>query len=149
MEPRRWLLIGVIVFAALWGWRELAVRAMQERIASRDAEISRLTAENKLLNDQIKKLNFEMNVLAMTGTKAFTASSPQGSAHIFVNPEGHGVAIVEKLPSGSYELSVLRADQLKMETVTAFDVPPAGSKTVSLDHLPPPNLIKSFSLTAR
>ncbi|HYS56018.1 MAG TPA: hypothetical protein VER58_19840 [Thermoanaerobaculia bacterium] len=149
MEPRRWLIAGVIVFAALWGWRELAVRALKERIASRDAEISRLTGEDERLADQNKKLNFEMTVLAMPGTKAFTATSPQGSARIYVNPQGRGVAIIENLPSNAYQLSILRTDQLKMETVATFDVPPAGAKTVSLQHLPAVNLIKSFSLTTR
>ncbi|PYQ49204.1 MAG: hypothetical protein DMF59_14155 [Acidobacteria bacterium] len=149
MEPRRWLIAGVIVFAALWGWRELAVRAQRERIASHNAEISRLTVENERLADQNKKLNFELNVLAMAGTKAFNATSAQGSVRIFVNPLGQGVAIVEKLPSNAYELSVLRTDQLKMQSVATFDVPPAGAKTVSLEHLPAISLIKSFSLTTR
>ena len=69
--PRLWLAAAAIVFAALWGWRELAVRAFRERVASRDAEIRRLTVENTRLGDQLTRLNFEMNVLTMQGTKVF------------------------------------------------------------------------------
>ena len=114
--PRLWLAAAAIVFAALWGWRELAVRAFRERVASRDAEIRRLTVENTRLGDQLTRLNFEMNVLTMQGTKAFIVTAPgSGAARVFVNRQGQGVAIVDNLPENaaekSYELWVTRSDQ--------------------------------------
>jgi hypothetical protein len=149
MEPRFWLAAAAIVFLALWGWRELAVRALRERIASRDAEISRLSVENDRLSEQLKKAQFEVGVLTTAGTKSFTVNSKQGSVRIYVSPQGRGVAIVENLPTNTYQLSYLPSDQLKMQDVAAFDVPPAGVKTISLDHLPKPEQIKSFAITAR
>ena len=150
--PRFWLLAAAILFAALWGWRELAIRASRERIASRDAEIRRLTVENARLADQLARLNFETAVFAMPGTKAFVVTAPgSGSARVFVNRQGQGVAIVDNLPENaaekSYELWVVRSDQPKPQSVTVFDMPAAGAKTIQLEHLPALSVIKSFSVT--
>jgi hypothetical protein len=154
MEPRRWLAAAAILFAALWGWRELAVRVLRERIASQSAEIRRATVENERLADQVARLNFEMTVLAMPGTKAFIVTAPgNGSVRVFVNRQGQGLAIVDNLPENaaekSYELWVQRSDQPKPQSVTVFDVPAAGAKTIPLEHLPALSLIKSFSVTTR
>ncbi len=112
MEPRRWLAAAAILFAALWGWRELAIRVARERIASQTAEIRRAGVENARLADQVARLNFEMTVMAMPGTKAFTVTAPgNGSARVFVNRQGQGLAIIDNLPENaaekSYELWVL------------------------------------------
>ena len=150
--PRLWLAAAAILFAALWGWRELAIRAARERIASRDAEIRRLTNENTRLSDQLARLNFEANVLTMQGTKAFAVTAPgNGAARVFVNRQGQGLAIIDNLPENaaekSFELWVVRSDQPKPQSVTVFDMPAAGGKTIQLEHLPALSLIKSFSVT--
>jgi hypothetical protein len=152
LAPRLWLVAAAILFAALWGWRELAIRASRERIASRDAEIRRLTTENERLADQLGRLNFEANVLAMTGTKAFIVAAPgSGAARVFVNRQGQGLAIIDNLPENaaekSYELWVVRTDQPKPQSVTVFDMPAAGAKTIQLEHLPALSVIKNFSMT--
>jgi len=150
--PRLWLPAAAILFAALWGWRELAIRAAKETIASRDAEIRRLAVDITRLADQVARLNFEMTVLAMPGTKAFIVASPgNGSARVFVNRQGQGLAIIDNLPENaaekSYELSVARSDQPKPQSVTIFDMPVAGAKTIQLEHLPALSVIKNFSVT--
>ena len=150
--PRLYLAAAAILFAALWGWRELAIRAARERIASRDAEIRRLTNENVRLTDQLTRLNFETNVLTMAGSKAFEVTAPgNGTARVFVNRQGQGLAIIDNLPENaaekSYELWVVRSDQPKPQSVTVFDMPAAGAKTIQLEHLPALSLIKSFSVT--
>ena len=152
LAPRFWLAAAAILFLALWGWRELAIRAAQERTASRDAEIRRLTVENTRLADQVARLNFEITVFGMQGTKAFTVTAPgNGAARVFVNRQGQGVAIIDNLPENaaekSYELWVVRSDQPKQQSVTVFDMPAAGAKTIQLEHLPALSLIKSFSVT--
>jgi hypothetical protein len=150
--PRLWLAAAAILFAALWGWRELAIRAAKEIIASRDAEIRRLAVDNTRLADQLARLNFEMTVLAMPGTKAFIVTAPgNGSARVFVNRQGQGLAIIDNLPENaaekSYELWVARSDQPKPQSVTVFDMPVAGAKTIQLEHLPALSVIKNFSVT--
>jgi len=52
-------------------------------------------------------------------------------------------------PKGSYELSVVTADQPNAQNVTNFEIPVAGQKAMTLEHLPPVSAIKSFSLAAR
>ena len=152
LAPRFWLAAAAILFLALWGWRELAIRAAREGIASRDAEIRRLTVENTRLADQVARLNFEMSVFTMPGTKAFTVTAPgNGAARVFVNRQGQGVAIIDNLPENasekSYELWVVRSDQPKPQSVTVFDMPAAGGKTIQLEHLPALSVIKNFSVT--
>jgi hypothetical protein len=152
MEPRRWLAAAAILFAALWGWRELSIRVARERIASRDAEIRQLTVDNARLADQLARVNFEVTVLAMPGTKTFVVAAPgNGSARVVVNRQGQGLAIVDNLPENaaekSYELWVARSDQSKPQSVTVFDMPAAGGKTIPLEHLPALSVIKSFSVT--
>ena len=152
MQPRFWLAAAAILFAALWGWRELAIRAARERIASQDAEIRRLTVENERITEQLARVNFEVTVLAMPGTRTFPVTAPgSGSARVFVNRQGQGLAIVDNLPENaaekSYELWVVRSDQPKPQSVTVFDMPAAGGKTIPLEHLPALSVIKSFSVT--
>src|SRR5260370_29885600 len=74
--PRLWLASAAILFAALWGWRELAIRAVRERVASPDAEIRQLTVENTRLADQLSRLNFEAPVLTLPGTKTLPLTAP-------------------------------------------------------------------------
>jgi hypothetical protein len=42
----RWWMVAAVLFLALWGWRELSVRVMRERVNTREAEIRRVTNEN-------------------------------------------------------------------------------------------------------
>src|SRR5260370_14636536 len=114
----------------------------------------RVGVDNRRLADALARLNFEMTVLAMPGTKAFIVASPgRGSARVFVNRQGQGLAIIDNLPENaaekSYELWVVRSDQPKPQSVTVFDVPAAGAKTVALEHLPALSVIKGFSVTTR
>jgi hypothetical protein len=144
-----WLATAATLLLFLWGWRELGIRAARERIASQRAEINQLSQENARLSAMMARLNYEMTVLAMTGTKTFTLTGP-ASARVFVNPQGQGLLIVANASPNSYQLLVTRADQPKAQRVAAFDVLVAAQqKTVLLQQLPPLKSIKSFSLTTR
>ena len=83
-------------------------------------------------------------------TNIFTVAGPQNvSARVFVDSQDRGVLIVWNAAKGPWGLSVIRTDQPNPETIATFDIPPSGQKAMTLDHLPPLAMIKSFSLTAR
>jgi len=145
-----WLATAALLFLFLWGWRELGIRAAREKIASRDAEINRLTLENTRVSEQVARLNQETSVLAPPGTKHFTVSAPPViSARVSVNPQGKALLTIVGAPPNTYKLWVIQFDQPKPQNVATFDVITAGQKTIPLQHLPPLKSIKAFSLTTR
>ncbi len=145
-----WLATAATLFLFLWGWRELGIRVAREKIASREAEVNQLTQENARLSEMVARLNYEMTVLAMPGTKTFAVVGPQNaSARVFINPQGQGLLIVGSAPPNIYQLWLTRTDQPKPQTVATFDIAGAGQKTIPLQHLPSQKSIRSFSLTTR
>ncbi|HEY8131820.1 MAG TPA: hypothetical protein VII12_07995 [Thermoanaerobaculia bacterium] len=145
-----WLVTAALLFLFLWGWRELGIRAAREKIASRDAEINRLTLENARLGEQVARLNYETSVLAPPGTRSFTVSAPPVvSARVSINPQGQALLTVASAPPNTYKLWVTQVNQPKPQNVATFDVAPAGQKTIPIQHLPPVKSIKAFSLTTR
>jgi len=131
----RWLGIAAIVFLALWGWRELGTRALQERIASRDAEVRQLQQENDALRAQLARVTREVT----TGNMFAVSAPPNVSARVLLDPQQRAFVVV-LAPRGSYELD------LNGGKIASIDVPKSGQKTMMLDHLPPPGEIKSFEL---
>ena len=141
-HPWWWLATLTVVFLALWGWRELGIRVAKEHTASREAEIRQLNEENA----RLARLNREL----ATATSIFTVAAPQNvSARVFVEAQDRGVLIVTNAARGSYELSVTLANQPNPETIAKFDIAATGEKAMTLDHLPPLQTIKSFTLAAR
>jgi hypothetical protein len=131
----RWLGIAAIVFLALWGWRELGTRALQERIASRDAEVRQLQQENDALRAQLARVTRELT----TGNIFSVTAPPNTSARVLLDPQQRAFVVV-LAPRGTYELD------LNGQRIASIDVPKSGQKTMMLDHLPALSQIKSFEL---
>jgi hypothetical protein len=115
----RWWMAAAVVFLALWGWRELSVRVMREKVNSREADIRRLAGQNQLLNARNEKLAAEMASLASRDTRTIALTgqqvSPSASAKVFLEPERRrAVVFFYNLPPNatdkSYQLWILRAD---------------------------------------
>ena len=130
--------IAAIVFLALWGWRELGMRASGERVASRDAEIRQLRQENEMLRGQLARLNHELT----TGSFFAVSTPPNVAARVLVDPQQRAFIVV-LAPQGSYDLA------LNGQKIAAIDVPRSGQRTMLLEHLPPQADIEEFSLQAR
>lgn len=142
-RPWLWLIAVAFVLLALWGWRELGMRVEKERGASRDAEIRQLQEENTHLKAQISKLETDLGA----GTAMFDVAGPRvGSARVFIYAEGHGLLVTTDVPKGKY---VLRTDAPDAPPIATIAVPASGEKALMLDHLPPQQSIKSFTLTSR
>lgn len=151
-----WLATAAAVFLALWGWRELSIRAAREHARSKDAEIAQLQEENDRLRAQREKLSAEIEALASRGTRTIALSgqqvSPSASARVFLQPE-HRRAVVffYDLPTNaadkSYQLWIIRADQPAPQSAGVFDVTSNGRATISIENLPVDTQIKALAVT--
>ncbi|MEA2239771.1 MAG: hypothetical protein QOC81_4495 [Thermoanaerobaculia bacterium] len=152
----RWWMAAAALFLALWGWRELSVRATRERVNTRDAEIRRLTVENQLLSTRNDKLASEMAALASRDTRTIALSGqqifPAASAKVFLEPQQRrAVVFFYNLPANasdkSYQLWILRADQPKPQSAGVFDVTENGAASISIENLPLATEIKGLAVT--
>jgi hypothetical protein len=144
------------VFLALWGWRELGIRAAREKVVSQDAEIRRLSEENARLNDRMRKLSGEISSLASKDTRTISLAgqrvSPGASAKVFLEPgRRHAIAIFYNLPANpgdkSYQLWIIRTHQQKPQSAGVFDVSRGGNATISIENLPVATEIKALAVT--
>lgn len=155
-DSRWWLGIAATIFLALWGWREVSMRAAREHIASRDAEIRTLTEQNAILQQRSAKLNTELAALAAADTKTIALTgqqvAPKASAKVFLEPSNRrAIVVFANLPDNpndkSYQLWIIRADQAKPQSAGVFDASPNGTATVSVENLPVDTEIKAMAVT--
>jgi hypothetical protein len=154
-DTRWWLGVAALVFFALWGWRELAIRAAHERIAFRDAEIRRLAASNALLTQRNEKLNSEIAALAASDTRMIALTgqqiAPSASARVYLEPsKRRAVAFFANMPATppdkSYQLWIIRADQPAPQSAGVFEAT-TGAATLSVANLPVDTQIKAMAVT--
>ena len=111
-----------------------------ERNASGEAEIRLASHVIGNLTNQLAKIENELaNVTAVYAVTGLT----KGSARVFVDPQNRGLIVLSNAQKGSYDLHA------GTQTIGTIDVPASGQKTMMLDHLPAPELIKSLSLVRR
>jgi hypothetical protein len=151
-----WLASAAMLFLALWGWRELGVRAQREHLVSQDAELRRLNEENAVLAERNEKLNSEMAALASRETRTIALTgqqvSPSASARVFLEPsQRKAVVFFYNLPvnptNKSYQLWIIRSDQPKPESAGVFDAGANGSATITVQNLPVSTEIKALAVT--
>ena len=155
-SSRWWLATAATLFFALWGWRELAIRAAREKVASGDAEIRRLTERNALLTQRNEKLTAEMTALGSSETRTIALAgqqmSPAASARVFLEQSNRrAVVFFQRLPVNphdkSYQLWIIRAAPAKPQSAGVFDVSPAGAAMISVESLPAATEIKALGVT--
>lgn len=154
-DSRWWLAIATTIFFALWGWREVSMRAAREHIASRDAEIRALTGQQQMLEQKNEKLNGAVATLAAaerTISLIGQRASPNASARVFLEPSKHrAIAVFANLPGNpsdkSYQLWIIRADPAKPQGVGIFDASSNGTAMISVDNLPADTEIKGIAVT--
>lgn len=151
-----WLATAATLFLALWGWRELSIRAAKARINDQEATIQQLTEQTELLAAQREKLASEMSALAGADTRTIAltgqAASPAASARVFLEPKGRrAVVFFYNLPANasdkSYQIWIIRSDQPKPQSAGVFSVANNGRATVTVENLPTDVPIKAFAVT--
>lgn len=156
-EPRGsrrpwWLAVAATLFLALWGWREMSVRAARENDASQRAEIERLRQENALLAQRTDKLSSEMAALShATETFALTGQevAPAASAKVFLEPgRRRAVVFFHALPVNpsdkSYQLWIITD---KPQSAGVFDITASGDASIAVENLPLSTEIKGLAVT--
>jgi len=152
----RWWMAAAVVFLALWGWRELSVRVIREKVNSTEAEMRRLAGQNQLLTARNEKLSAEMASLVSRDTRTIALTgqqiSPSASAKVFLEPQQRrAVVFFYNLPPNatdrSYQLWILRADQPKPQSAGVFDATPSGIASISIQNLPLATEIKGLAVT--
>jgi anti-sigma-K factor RskA len=155
-STRWWLAAAATIFFALWGWREMTMRAARERLATQTAELQTLTAENALIKQRNEKLTSEVIALASSGTRMMSLTgqqvAPSATARVFMEPEKHrAVVLFANLPSNpndkSYQLWVLGADPAKPQSAATFDVGTNGTAAITVENLPADAEIKGMAVT--
>jgi anti-sigma-K factor RskA len=152
----RWWMAAAVLFLALWGWRELSVRVVREKVNGSEAEIRRLAGQNQLLIARNEKLSAEMAALASQETRTIALTgqqvSPSASAKVFLEPQRRrAVVFFYNLPANpsdkSYQLWILRGDQPKPQSAGVFDVTRSGGASISIENLPLATEIKGLAVT--
>lgn len=152
----RWWMAAAVFFLALWGWRELSVRVIREKVNGGEAEIRRLAGQNQLLTARNDKLTAEMAALASPDTRTIALTgqqvSPSASAKVFLEPkQRRAVVFFYNLPANaadkSYQLWILRGDQPKPQSAGVFDVTQSGGASISIENLPLATEIKGLAVT--
>lgn len=151
-----WLAVAAMFFLALWGWREIGVRAQRESAESQRAEIERLRQENTLLTQRTEKLSAEMAALSAHDTRTIALSgqeiAPSASAKVFLEPNRRrAIVFFHALPANptdkSYQLWIIRADQPKPMSAGVFDITASGNASIVIENLPVATEIKGLAVT--
>lgn len=151
-----WLATAATLFLALWGWREMSVRMLHEKLVEQDAEIRRLTETNDRLSSRSEKLNSEMAEMASPETRmialAGQQASPSAAARVFLEPSRkRAVVFFYNMPANpgdkSYQLWIIRADQPKPQSAGVFDASPTGQASIAIENLPVDTPIKALAVT--
>ena len=151
-----WLATAATLFLALWGWREMGVRVLREKMRSRDAEIAQLSQENTLLKSQRDDLAADMAAISNAQTRIFSLAgqrvAPSASAKVFLIPnERRAIIFFSNLPANpsdrSYQLWIIRADKPRPESGGVFDVSESGSARLSVQKLPVGTELKGLAVT--
>ena len=151
-----WLATAATLFLALWGWREMAVRASRDHAASQQAEITRLHEENARLEQRSAKLSAEIAALAGAETRTIALSgqeiAPSARAKVFLEPNRRrALVFFHNLPANpgdkSYQLWIIRADQPKPVSAGVFDADKHGAASISIENLPVETEIKGLAVT--
>ena len=152
----RWgLATAATIFLALWGWREIGIRAMREHARSQQADIERLDDERRVLELQRDKLASAVASLAAANTQTISLTgakmSPSAAAKVFMDSDKHrAVVVFANLPDcpndKSYQLWIIRGDQPKPQSAGVFDVE-KGNATITIENLPVMTEIKGLAVT--
>ena len=155
-NPQWWLATAATLFLALWGWRELELRAARVREATQRADLARLEHENTQLILQKEKLAAEIAALASADTRTIALAgqevAPAASAKVFLDPNRRrAIVFFHDLPANpgdkSYQLWIIRADQPKPMSAGVFDVSQSGTASIAIENLPMATEIKALAVT--
>ena len=141
-SPRWWLSIAAVLLLALWGLTAIQLRNTQR-------ELERERADRAKLSETIA-------ALSRSGTRTIQLSgqaiAPTASARVFLDPaQRRAFVFFNGLPKNandkSYQLWIIRADQVAPQSAGVFSVDSSGSASLVVQNLPVETTIKALAVT--
>jgi anti-sigma-K factor RskA len=135
-----WMTAAAAVFLGLWLWSFAQLRQTRD-------ENARLQLERTRLSATIASISAS-RVIQLTGQEI----APRASANVFLDPaQRRAFVFMHGLPPNtqdkSYQLWIIRADQVKPQSAGVFSVDASGSAALVLQNLPTDTIIKALAVT--
>lgn len=135
-----WMSAAAATLLVLWLWTAGQVRDARE-------EIARLKSDRDKLSATISAIS-GAKVIQLAGQEA----APRASANVFLDPaQRRAFVFFHGLPPNaqdkSYQLWVIRADQVKPQSAGVFNVDAAGNASLVVQNLPVDTMIKALAVT--
>lgn len=128
-----WMTAAAGILLVLWLWSANQVRDLRD-------EVARLKSTNTALGGS--------RVIQLAGQEI----APRASANVFLDPsQRRAFVFFRGLPVNpqdkSYQLWIIRADQVKPQSAGVFNVDAAGNASLVVQNLPVDTLIKALAVT--
>jgi anti-sigma-K factor RskA len=135
-----WMAAAAALFLVLWLWSSAQTREARE-------EIARLRADREKLSSIVAVMS-SSKVMHLAGQEI----SPRSSANVFLDPaQRRAFVFLHNLPPNpgdkSYQLWVIRADQVKPQSAGVFTVDANGNASLVVQNLPVDTNIKALAVT--
>jgi anti-sigma-K factor RskA len=135
-----WMAAAAALFLVLWLWSSSQTRAARE-------EIARLKADREKLSSIVAVMS-SSKVMHLAGQEI----APRSSANVFLDPaQRRAFVFLHNLPPNpgdkSYQLWVIRADQVKPQSAGVFTVDANGNASLVVQNLPVDTNIKALAVT--
>ena len=135
-----WLSAAAAIFLVLWLWTTAQMRSARD-------EIARLKSDRDKLSATIAAMSGS-RVIQLAGQEA----APRASANVFLDPsQRRAFVFFHGLPPNaqdkSYQLWIIRADQVKPQSAGVFNVDAGGNASLVVQNLPVDTMIKALAVT--
>jgi anti-sigma-K factor RskA len=135
-----WMTAAAAVFLGMWVWSTVQLRQMRE-------ENDQLRLQQTRLSATLASLSAS-HVIQLAGQEI----APRASANVFLDPaQRRAFVFMHGLPPNtqdkSYQLWIIRADQVKPQSAGVFSVDATGSASLVVQNLPVDTLIKALAVT--
>lgn len=135
-----WMAAAAALFLVLWLWSGAQTREAHE-------EIARLRADREKLSSIVAVMS-SSKVMHLAGQEI----APRSSANVFLDPaQRRAFVFLHNLPPNpgdkSYQLWVIRADQVKPQSAGVFTVDANGNASLVVQNLPVDTNIKALAVT--
>ena len=144
-----WLSAAAAILLLLWGFNAIQLRNAHEEERALRAEVRRLESDRAKLSATIAALS---GASTRTIRLAGQAIAPSASANVFLDPaQRRAFVFFHGLPTNaqdkSYQLWIIRADQVKPQSAGVFNVDSAGNASLVVQNLPLDTMIKALAVT--
>ena len=142
-----WMTAAAGILLVLWLWSASQIRDLRDQERALQDEVARLKSDRDKLSQTIAAISGS-RVIQLAGQSI----SPKASANVFLDPsQRRAFVFFHGLPANpqdkSYQLWIIRADQVKPQSAGVFNVDAAGNASLVVQNLPVDTLIKALAVT--